>query len=237
MKSKSINRIAALGAVVVGGASLCQAEVTVTLGGFVTSLNGEARSPNGFFEVGDDISLTFTISEFARDFQTGATGSTDAVGSFSGSVGEYSFGGSSGDIFLRNDGTAGTIFDGNPFDQIGVSFNNELVNSGAFGIDRNDFEHDSGSVGGFRLRSVGISAQTDDTSMLDGLDFSEDTFANAEDFLDLYRFRMRFSNEGFGRIPAGVDGAFTTITVTPTPNALSGLAVVGLFASRRRRVG
>ena len=235
MHLKSLNRIAAVGAVVISGASLSQAEVTVSLEGNINELSGGAIPPNGFFEVGDPILLTFTFNEFTNGFQIGATRRTDAMKSFSGSVGGYTFGGSTGDIFLRNDGISGGIFDGNPFDQIGVNFQNELVNQGALGIDRNDFDFDSGSVGGFRLRSVGFNVQTDNTNMLDGLDFSQDAFGNAEDFLDQYFFRMTFSNEAFGTTPALVRGSFTSITVTPTPSSFAMISLAGLCASRRRR--
>lgn len=235
MNTKSINRIAALGAVMIGGASLCQAEVTITLEGSINGLFGVAGDPNPFFEVGDAMLLTLSFEEFTNGFQTGVTGRSFAMTSFSGDVGLYSFGGSTGRVFARNDGVVPGIFGGNPYDQFNVTFQNEVVNNASLGIDRNDFEYDSGSIGGFRLHSVGFNVQTDDTSMLNGLDINEAALGNLDQFLDLFTFRMFFMNESSGSVPGSVGVDFSSITVTPAPGALGALAMTGLLVSRRRR--
>lgn len=235
MQSKTITRTVASVVVGICGSSICQAEVTVILEGAISSLNGVTRDPNPFFELGDDISLSITFEEFTNGFQTGATARTDAITAFSGQVGSYSFGGSTGRIFNRNDGVVPGIFDGNPYDQLNMTFRNELANNGSLNIDRNDFEYDSGSVGEFRLQTVGFNVQTDDINMLNGLDLNKLTLENIDTYLDLFGFRMTFSNEASGSTPGSINASFSSITVIPAPSSFAMISLGGLCAMRRRR--
>ena len=212
----------------VGGVSLCQAEVTVTLEGAISGLSGVTRDSN-FFNPSDPISLTFTFDETMGGTLTGSRSFDRAISSFSGRVGTYEFGGSSGSTLLRND-LVGSIFGGNPYDNVGIRFNSEIV------VGQSDFDYDSGPVGGFALRSILLNVQTDDTTMLDSLDLDGMTFENTENFLDLYTFNLSFSNNPIGLVPGSVFGSFDSISITPTPGALSSLAIAGFFSTRRRRV-
>lgn len=188
----------------------------MTYTGSVDSIFGAASGSNNVFEVGDTISIKLNFDEFQSGSATGTTRRTNSISCFQGIVGTYSFSGTTGEIFLRND-DVGIPFGGNPYDQLNFGFYNESSNNTIFGIDRNDFVQTGGTVGGFPLRDVRIGVQTDDVSMLQNLDLSQAAVDGTFDFLNLYTFRMSFSNETFGSTPLTVSGTFDSATVTEKP--------------------
>jgi len=217
--------------------------IEVDFVGSVTSIGGSDGPGNGVISVGDTIVYSFTFEEATAAFATGATRFLNATTAFSGTVGGYSFGGTSGDVFVRNDGTAGSLFGGNPFDQLTISNNNAAVYAAGFGLTRDDFVSHDGDVAGFPLRSVSVAAQTDDTSLLANLDLSEAALQAISGRLDLLAFSMQFMDGAFGSVPVSIGGSFTSVTVTnldaapvPLPAAAWLLgSPLALLAARCRR--
>lgn len=194
------------------GASPIQVDLT----GAVTALGGSEAAGNGVFSVGDEVLYSLVFEETPLSASPAAR-STSAVVSYSASVGSYDLAGSSGDIFTRNDGTAGSIFGGAPFDQVSVSHNRLDVNELSGLPARSDFDSDDGPVAGQAIRSLRVTAQTDDTSFLASNDIDRsifDAMAGSAALFDNLEFLLSFSNETFGTLPLTVRGDFDTITVT-----------------------
>ena len=221
------------------------ATIQVDLQGTVTTIYGTSANYNNVFSVGDSISYTFTFDEsFYIPNATGVIRYKNSITSFAGSVGSYQFTGGSGSAFVRNDQSGGTIFGGNPYDQLTISNYNATANLAYLGLARDDFTSTGGDVAGFPLRTVEVSIQTDDTSFLSSLDFSEQAVASMASYLSLVNFRMVFSNDAFGITPLGILGDVTSINVTnlsavPVPAAvwLFGSGLVGLIGIARQSRG
>ncbi len=206
------------------------ASIQVDLSGSVTSLGGASGPGNGVINVGDAISYSFTFDEQTTSGSTGVVRYLYSITDFTGSVGSYLFSGNTGDVFLRNDSASGTLFGGNPFDQISISNYNAAVNSAALGLTRDDFTSTSGNVAGYPLRSVSLLIQTDDTTFLSDLNFSEQAMLSTSANLPLLGFSMFFMDGAFGSVPVSVDGSFSSMTVTNL-SAVPVPAAVWLFAS------
>jgi len=212
------------------------ASITVQLVGEVTGVSGVVVG-NSFFNLGDAITYNLEFDEELASSSPIDT-FTSAITSFSGSVGTYDFAGSTGQAFTRNNGTAGSLFGGNPFDQISISHNDLDRNLAFLGLNRNDFTSDDGLIGGKPLAQVRLSAQTDDTSFMSSNDFDASIFqalAGNSTYLDLLGFSMSFDIDAFGSVDGTASGEFNSITVVPEPSTglLLSLGLITMLASRR----
>jgi len=242
-KPRLIDMLYACGFMLLVTSSSYADTIKVDLTGSVTSIGGSSGPTNGVFSPGDAISYSFEFEEATTASSSGVVRYLYSITSFSGDVGGYLFSGSSGDAFLRNDGTAGTIFGGNPYDQVTINNLTAAVYDQAYGgFDREDFASTSGNVAGVPLRSVSIHAQTDDTTLLSDLNFSEEALISLSDNLSLLSFSMLFMDGAFGSAPVSVNGSFNGMTVTnltsvPVPAAawLFGSGLLGLIGMARRK--
>ena len=184
--------------------------IQVDLDGHVEGTVGTGKT----IQVDDPVHYTVRFNE-----QMAATTPTavflNAVTSFSGTVGWYNFSGTSGRAFTRNDGTSPAYGGGAPYDQVAIDHANSVAYQAA-GLNRNDFTSTDGDVGGYPLRSFGIVAQSLDTSLLAGNDFTAATFYALRDnsaAIDLQEFNLYFSNDPFALGPVAAYGSFDSITV------------------------
>lgn len=190
------------------------APFTLAVSGIIGSQNGSLASASPF-TVGD----SFTYSVTLDDSMTGPTVGGTArqltnVTNFSFGLGSYLASGSSGDVFLRNNGSTG-VFGGAPYDQVTVQHLSEPVYAAGFGLPgRTDFQSTGGPIGGQELRSIEFAFQTPAVEFVSA----------GASLLSMFRsigsnpaaldsnsaggggfFGVSFNNEAFGSVPLSIN--------------------------------
>lgn len=187
---------------------------TIDIAGTISGQNG-SLAPSSPFSVGDNFSYSVALDDGVAGPTTGGvTRALNNITEFSFSLGSYLASGSSGDVFLRNNGSTG-VFGGAPYDQATISHLSEPVYAGGFNLPgRTDFESTSGPVSGENLRSIGFTFQTPSEEFVGAGESLLSIARNIESNPDVRTarsqgggggFSVSFSNEAFGSLPLSID--------------------------------
>lgn len=197
--------------------------------GTVTHISGSASGDVTQFAVGDRVAYQVTLDDGKTGPATGAvTRDLDRVSSFRALIGSYRARGSSGDVFLRNQGSTGVFQD--PYDQFDIGHYAEPVYDLGFGMPgRTDYDATDGNVGGFPISRFSLDVQHPDVEFVGAGENLTTIARHVEDNLAALRqpatkdpskptigLNASFMNEAFGSVPVGVEIAIDSYRVNPT---------------------
>lgn len=196
--------------------------------GTIDHISGSASNQVSQFAVGDRVAYQVTLDDgLAGPGPGGATRDLDLVSNFRALIGGYRARGSSGDVFLRNNGTTGVFQD--PYDQFSLGHFAEPVYAQGFGMPgRTDFTATDGNVGGFPLSRFSLNVQHPDVEFVGA---GENVTAIAQHVADniaaleqpaatnpgtpTIGLNASFMDEAFGSVPVYVEINVDSYQVNP----------------------